>query len=456
MKCAQQGAGINTFPKGKANRAMYIGVLNIELPKAMHALLTSIFINRNLGLLWSGQIVAKFGESLFLMALPFLALDLTGSSMAAGLVQMSSYLPILLFGLFAGAYIDRTSRQTVMLISDLMRGALVLLIPILAALNQLSALWLGLIAFAISGFSAFFVPARNAMIPELVTGSMYEREVALLKANSLVQTSEQIAFLIAPLAVGVLASLMQPVHLFGMTSVTFFISYAFIWAIRTVSLPNAERANFTKILADTKNSLMRLSRNVPLRNILLITSLNNLFLMGAAVVATPVLIKNVLGKGLEVFALIELIFAVMMLLVGFLMNVFAKQVREIGYEKVWAFGLVMDGISYAPYYFCRSVEELCLYAAIHASFIILIIVPRSAMIQALAPSEDLGKVFSFLNVAVAGMTALSSAATGWLCQQVGAPAVFLGVSILAGLTGVAAWQLVAKQAGQVSVQQQVN
>ncbi len=437
---------------------MYIGVLNIELPKAMHALLRSIFINRNLGLLWSGQIVAKFGESLFLMALPFLALDLTGSSMAAGLVQMSSYLPILLFGLFAGAYIDRTSRQTVMLISDLMRGALVLLIPILAALNQLSALWLGLIAFTISGFSAFFVPARNAMIPELVTGSssIYEQEVALLKANSLVQTSEQIAFLIAPLAVGVLASLMQPVHLFGITSVTFFISYAFIWAIRTVSLPNAERANFTKILADTKNSLMRLSRNVPLRNILLITSLNNLFLMGAAVVATPVLIKNVLGKGLEVFALIELIFAVMMLLVGFLMNVFAKQVREIGYEKVWAFGLVMDGISYAPYYFCRSVEELCLYAAIHASFIILIIVPRSAMIQALAPSEDLGKVFSFLNVAVAGMTALSSAATGWLCQQIGAPAVFLGVSILAGLTGVAAWQLVAKQAGQVSVQQQVN
>jgi len=78
------------------------------------------------------------------------------------------------------------------------------------------------------------------------------------------------------------------------------------------------------------------------------------------------------------------------------------------------------------------------------------------MIQALAPSEDLGKVFSFLNVAVAGMTALSSAATGWLCQQIGAPTVFLGVSILAGLTGVAAWQLVAKQAGQVSVQQQVN
>lgn len=422
----------------------------------MHDVLAAIFINRNLGLLWSGQIVAKFGESLFLMALPFLALDLSGSSITAGLVQMSGYLPILLFGLFAGAYIDRASRQTVMLTADLMRGALVLLIPILAFLNQLSALWLGLIAFAISAFSAFFVPARNAIIPELTSGSTYEREVALLKANSLVQTSEQIAFLVAPLAVGVLASLMQPVNLFAITSATFFISYAFIWGIRGTAKPNVNGLRFSKILSDTKESLIRLSRNAPLRNILVITTLNNLFLMGAAVVATPVLIKNVLGKGLEVFALIEFIFAVMMLMVGFLMNIFAKQVREIGYEKVWAFGLVMDGISYCPYYFCRSVEELCLYAAIHASFIILIIVPRSAMIQALAPSDDLGKVFSFLNVAVAGMTALSSVATGWLCETIGVREVFLGVGVLAGLTGVAAWQLIAKRVGQTSLQQQAN
>ncbi len=390
------------------------------------------------------------------MALPFLALDLSGSSITAGLVQMSGYLPILLFGLFAGAYIDRASRQTVMLTADLMRGALVLLIPILAFLNQLSALWLGLIAFAISAFSAFFVPARNAIIPELTSGSTYEREVALLKANSLVQTSEQIAFLVAPLAVGVLASLMQPVNLFAITSATFFISYAFIWGIRGTAKPNVDGLRFSKILSDTKESLIRLSRNAPLRNILVITTLNNLFLMGAAVVATPVLIKNVLGKGLEVFALIEFIFAVMMLMVGFLMNIFAKQVREIGYEKVWAFGLVMDGISYCPYYFCRSVEELCLYAAIHASFIILIIVPRSAMIQALAPSDDLGKVFSFLNVAVAGMTALSSVATGWLCETIGVREVFLGVGVLAGLTGVAAWQLIAKRVGQTSLQQQAN
>lgn len=409
----------------------------------MKAFLRALFLNRNLGLLWSGQIVAKFGESLFLLALPFLALDLTGSSAITGLVQMSSYLPILLFGLFAGTYIDRTSRRAVMLIADLARAVLVLIVPALFFLHLLSAWWLAVVAFAISAFSAFFVPARNAAIPELVTGSLYEREVALLKANSLVQTSEQIAFLLSPLAVGVLAQVMPPAYLLGITTLTFLVSYFFIWNITLPTQQQRHTFSLQQILLDTKAGLQRIGRNAPLRGILVITSLNNLFLMGAAVIATPALIKKELGKGLEVFALVEFIFAVMMLLVGFLMNVFATRAREIGYEKIWAFGLIMDGFSYCPYYFCRSVEELCLYAAIHSSFIILIIVPRSALIQRLTPSDDLGKVFSFLNVAVAGMTALSSAATGWLCETLGIREVFLGIGILAGLTGIAAWHFVA-------------
>ncbi|MCS7013523.1 MAG: MFS transporter [Chloroherpetonaceae bacterium] len=409
----------------------------------MNALLKALFLNRNLGLLWVGQIIAKFGESLFMLALPFLALELTGSSAITGLVQMFSYLPILLFGLFAGAYIDRTSRRAVMLIADLARGVLVLLVPMLFFLNLLSAWWLAAVAFAISAFSAFFVPARNAAIPELVTGSPYEREVALLKANSLVQTSEQIAFLLAPLAVGVLAQVVMPAYLLGITALTFFASYFFIWAIALPAHRASSPFSLLQILTDTKASLQRIQRNVPLRGILIITSLNNLFLMGAAVIATPALIKKELGRGLEVFALIEFIFAVMMLLVGFLMNIFASRARAIGYEKIWAFGLIMDGFTYCPYYFCRSVEELCLYAAIHSAFIIFIIVPRSVLIQRLAPSEDLGKVFSFLNVAVAGMTALSSAATGWLCETIGIREAFLGIGIFAGLTGIAAWHFVA-------------
>ncbi len=355
---------------------------------------------------------------------------------------MSSYLPILVFGLVAGAYIDKSSKRSVMMASDVGRAVLVALIPILFFTKLLTALLLGAIAFLIAALSAFFVPARNAVIPELASEHPEERTVVLLKANSLVQTSEQLAFLMAPLAVGAIGAAIGTIHLFTITAATFFTSYLFIIFIKAKEPQNTETVSIDKVLRDSLTSLKKVASNQRLRDILVITSLNNLFLMGAAIVGTPIFIKTVLNKGIETFALIEFIFAVMMLLVSFLLNVFAERVKKIGYEKIWAFGLVMDGVSYCPYAFCNTVEQVSFFAALHASFIILIIVPRTTMIQRLVSSEDLGKVFSLQNVAVSGMTAISSAATGWLCDAIGVREVFFGIGILAGLCGVWAWRAV--------------
>ncbi len=410
----------------------------------MNQFLRAVFINSNLGLLWVGQVVAKFGESLFGMSVVFLAMELTESSTATGFVQMSSYLPILVFGLVAGAYIDKSSKRSVMMASDVGRAVLVALIPILFFTKLLTALLLGAIAFLIAALSAFFVPARNAIIPELASEHPEERTMVLLKANSLVQTSEQLAFLVAPLAVGAIGAAIGTIHLFTITAATFFTSYLFIICIKAKEPQNTELVSIDEVLRDSLTSLKKVASNQRLRDILVITSLNNLFLMGAAIVGTPIFIKTVLNKGIETFALIEFIFAVMMLLVSFLLNVFAERVKKIGYEKIWAFGLLMDGVSYCPYAVCNTVEQVSFFAALHASFIILIVVPRTTMIQRLVSSEDLGKVFSLQNVAVSGMTAVSSAATGWLCDAIGVREVFFGIGILAGLCGVWAWRAVVE------------
>ncbi|MBC8044682.1 MAG: MFS transporter, partial [Rhizobacter sp.] len=138
-------------------------------------------------------------------------------------------------------------------------------------------------------------------------------------------------------------------------------------------------------------------------------------------------------------ALIEFIFAAVMLAVSFLMNVYSKQVQQIGYPKIWAFGLVLDGFSYCPYYFVSSVPMLAAFAVLHASFIILIIIPRTTLIQRLAAKAELGNVFSLLNVAVSGMTAISVALTGWASERFGIREVFMVLGVLSGATGIWAW-----------------
>ena len=60
--------------------------------------------NHNLALLWSAQAISQAGDAIYQLALIWLVLDMTNSSIITGIVAMSAYLPALIFGLYAGVF----------------------------------------------------------------------------------------------------------------------------------------------------------------------------------------------------------------------------------------------------------------------------------------------------------------------------------------------------------------
>ena len=73
---------------------------------------------RNLSLLWSAQIISAAGDAVYQLALLWLVLDMTNSSIMTGLVAMSAYLPALIFGLYAGVMADKLNRLWLMMIAN--------------------------------------------------------------------------------------------------------------------------------------------------------------------------------------------------------------------------------------------------------------------------------------------------------------------------------------------------
>jgi MFS family permease len=137
----------------------------------------SLLRNRNYTLLWLGQLVSVFGDRLHQIALLVLVSALTANDLGQiGLVIATIGLPSLLFGLFAGALVDRWKRRNVMLISDLIRVVLVASIPSLA---RIDIAWVYIITFLLTTVSLFFRPAKDAIMPDIVP------EHGLLAANSL-------------------------------------------------------------------------------------------------------------------------------------------------------------------------------------------------------------------------------------------------------------------------------
>src|SRR5438477_7727458 len=105
----------------------------------------SLLRNRNYTLLWVGQLVSVFGDRLHQIALLVLVSALTANDLGQiGLVIATIGVPSLLFGLFAGALVDRWKRRNVMIISDLVRALLVASIPTLA---RMDIVWIYVITF---------------------------------------------------------------------------------------------------------------------------------------------------------------------------------------------------------------------------------------------------------------------------------------------------------------------
>ena len=167
-----------------------------------------IIRNNNIIFLWMGHFISHTGDAIYMMALPWLILDITGSKSSTALVTASVYLPTLIFGLFAGSLSDRFPRKMVMLISDCLRAIVVLAIPLVLLSGIHSTLIIGAIAFLLSTVGTPFYPARDSLIPSLVS------KENLSTVNSFISTSGQLSHLMGPVLAGVFVGVVGLTHLF--------------------------------------------------------------------------------------------------------------------------------------------------------------------------------------------------------------------------------------------------
>ena len=149
-------------------------------------------LNSSFSALWAGQLISLFGDRLHQLALVAVVGISTGSALATGLVFFAATLPNLILGPIAGTFVDRWNHKEVLIVSDILRAALVLLLPVALMVNVILVYPM---VFAITTISIFFRPARVAILPRIVE----ERD--LLTANSALWVGETMADVIGyPLA----------------------------------------------------------------------------------------------------------------------------------------------------------------------------------------------------------------------------------------------------------------
>jgi predicted MFS family arabinose efflux permease len=229
--------------------------------------------------LWLGQSVSLLGSQVTLVALPLTGvLTLHAGPTQMGALRVASTLPFLLFGLLAGAWVDRRSRLTVMSLSSLGQALLLAFIPALALAGRLQIELVYAIAFLVGGLTVLFDVAYQAFVPSLV------RSEHLLHANSRLETSRSLVQVIGPSVGGLLVqALTAPVAILADVASFLFAAVT----LRTIPDPETPpvAADRSSLLHEVWEGLGALLGHPVLRAIATATTLSNL----TVALATPVL-----------------------------------------------------------------------------------------------------------------------------------------------------------------------
>jgi len=187
---------------------------------------------------WSGQTISMFGDQISSIALPLVAvLTLHASPAQMGLLAALEWLPSLLFGLHAGALVDRRGhRRMTMITADVGRCALLASIPLCYALGALTLWQLYGAAFGTGLLSVLFTVCDPALFVTLVPDDQY------VDGNSLIYGSRALSFVGGPSAGGALVQALSAPLAVLADAVSFLGSAFFLARIRPQEPPAAEPA----------------------------------------------------------------------------------------------------------------------------------------------------------------------------------------------------------------------
>lgn len=226
----------------------------------MNRLFSGLWSHPDFVKLWIGQTISAFGSRITRDGLPLIAVMILAASPAQmGVLTAIGSLPTLLFGLFAGAWVDRLRRRPLMIGADLARMALLLTIPLAAITGSLNIALLCVVAAAMGILGLLFDTAYRSVLPSLV-----ERE-NVLEGNTKLTTTESLAEIGGPALAGVLVQWIGAPLAILIDAVSFVISAISIVLIGQPEPPPPPRDETKTIWYEIRDGLRLISADRVLR-----------------------------------------------------------------------------------------------------------------------------------------------------------------------------------------------
>lgn len=396
---------------------------------------------------WIGEVFTLIAANIFNFFLVLVVFELTHSNVANSGVVLTIIIPSIIFGVLAGAFVDRWNKKNVLLIVNITRA--LLLIFLAFYVNNLFFIYA--ISFTFSFITQFFIPAELPILPSVVD------KKNLYSANALFGISMYASILIAYVLAGPLIILLKPFGTLLLLAAMLFIASIFIFFIQLVYSKKSknredEREN---IFIDMKYALSLISHTKDVSRSIFFLALSQTLVLVLATIA-PGYASSVLGIPVVQFPLLFVAPAALGVVVG--AGILISFFHDRSKYALITTGIFLSGICmlFLPYgsrvaskgfvqiinlYLPKFLHIDILHIVIVLAFILgfansLVFVPANTMLQEKTSEEFRGKVYGFLNAFIGVLSLLPVVIVGSLADVVGVGAVITGIGVFLLIVGI--------------------
>ena len=389
--------------------------------------------------LWIGQTISQVGDGLTNLALLIVINKLTGSTAALATMMVVIALPQLFFGLISGVFVDRWNRKRIMVVSDLIRGVLVLGFILVRRPGDVWIFYL--LGFLQAAVGTFFDPAKNAMIPTLV-----ERD-ALLSANALSQTTRVITGVVGSALAGILVGVAGSAWpAFTLDGLSFFISALFVSWITAPQPAVLLASGIKQTIAQLAEGLHFLFSRRMLVGVMATFAVTMLGIGAVNVLVVPFLV-NRLQVHTEALGFIDAAQVVGMVLGSGLVAVLAARLKA---ARIIVGGIVLVGLFVALF----GASTAIWMALVSLFFVGLSLTPvqaaASTLLQTYIPNDKRGRAGAAMNTVITLASVVSMGLSGVLGDALGVRQVFYLAGMITIFAGLLAAVLMRSPASPVA------
>lgn len=379
---------------------------------------------RGFRILWAGMTISLVGDGVTLIAIAWQVYQLSNVPTALGITMMAMSVPQILLLLFGGFVSDRFERCRVMLFADLVRGCALLVMGVLSIAGVLEIWHMAAIAAVYGAGNAFFGPAFDALVPDLVPDEL------LAQANSLDHFVRPVsARLVGPALGGWIIATVGVGWAFILDAASFAVSIACLLQLGQLqTAPQADvEPDSGSIWTEIREGFSFVRCNVWLWGTFSAATLGYLIFLGPAELLLPYLVKNDLSGSASDLGTVFAMGGLGAITASIVMSQRGMPNRNMSFIYIaWS----LSTLAVAGYGLARFPWQLMLTCFAFNAFETAGQIVWLTTKQSLVPTRLLGRVSSLDWLISIGLMPLSYALAGPVATWLGTRTTLIGAGLL--------------------------